>query len=137
MSMFKYEPSKDGAITAIRIYYMNDRTPMADLAFAFGGMATIEWTNVVQRESYKSGINGYTYVFDEREKSNFNSFVKQKSASIYTRMLWDEFGNVPMNPETEEIEEDWRDFPLGTHREEIWHWFEESFNISVAELMYQ
>lgn len=50
--------------------------------------------------------------------------------------LWVEFGDVPMNPETEEIEEQWRDFPAGTHREDIWHWFEETYKISVAELMY-
>lgn len=24
-------------------------------------------------------------------------------------------------------------FPTGTNREEIWHWFEEQFNISVAK----
>ena len=40
------------------------------------------------------------------------------------RRLWTEFGDIPMNPETECIEE-------------IWHWFEETFQISVAEaLMY-
>jgi hypothetical protein len=50
--------------------------------------------------------------------------------------LWEEFGDVPMNPNTEEIEVEWRGFPAGTHREEIWHWFEEHFNISIADLMY-
>ena len=39
--------------------------------------------------------------------------------------LWAEFGDVPMDPETEKIEEDWNGFPAGTDREEIWHWFEE------------
>ena len=38
-----------------------------------------------------------------------------------------------MNPETECIEEEWNGFPTGTHREEIWHWFEEEFDLSVAE----
>lgn len=47
--------------------------------------------------------------------------------------LWEEFGDVPMAPETECIEEPWRDFPAGTHREEVWHWFEETFDVSVAE----
>ena len=51
--------------------------------------------------------------------------------------LWSEFGSVPINPDTEEIEEVWNGFPIGTHREEIWQWFEETFNISIAELMYQ
>ena len=50
--------------------------------------------------------------------------------------LWNEFGDVPMNELTEEIEEDWNIFKAGTHREDIWHWFEEQFNISVADLMY-
>lgn len=51
--------------------------------------------------------------------------------------LWEEFGNVPMNPETEEVEEQWRQFPAGTHREEIWQWFEDSYDISVADLIYR
>lgn len=47
--------------------------------------------------------------------------------------LWVEFGEIPMNPETECIEEEWHGFPAGTFREDIWHWFEEKFNVSVAE----
>lgn len=50
--------------------------------------------------------------------------------------LWQEFGDIPMNPETEEIEQEWHDFPVGTNIEEIWHWFEDQFDISVADLMY-
>lgn len=50
--------------------------------------------------------------------------------------LWEEFGSVPMNPKAECIEEPWCSFPVGTHREEIWHWFEERFDISVTDLMY-
>jgi hypothetical protein len=73
---FSYEPSKNGVITAIRIYYLNDRTPMAQLVFAFGGTVTIEWTNPEQRNIFKDGINGYTLFFDEREKADFESFIK-------------------------------------------------------------
>ena len=55
----------------------------------------------------------------------------------YIQGLWDEFGTVPMDPETECIEREWNGFPAGTFREDIWYWFEETFNISVAEdLMY-
>ena len=51
--------------------------------------------------------------------------------------LWLEFGDVPMDPETECIESPWRGFPAGTHREDVWHWFEDTFGLSVAEdLMY-
>jgi hypothetical protein len=51
---------------------------------------------------------------------------------VSAKILWGEFADVPMNPETEEIEIDWQGFPKGTHREEIWHWFEETFKVSVA-----
>lgn len=51
--------------------------------------------------------------------------------------LWLEFGDIPMNPCLEIIEQPWHGFPAGTHRETIWHWFEDEFEISVAEdLMY-
>lgn len=51
--------------------------------------------------------------------------------------LWLEFGDIPMNPETECIEVEWRGFPAGTYREEIWSWFEEKFNVRVYDLMYR
>ena len=62
--------------------------------------------------------------------------------------LWEEFGDIPMDPETECIEQPFSpryqhserirtSFPAGTFREDIWHWFESEFSISVAEdLMY-
>lgn len=60
-----------------------------------------------------------------------DSFITWKQA--YIEEKWFEFGIVPMNPETECTEEEWNGFPVGTHREKIWHWFEEVFNVSVAE----
>lgn len=41
--------------------------------------------------------------------------------------LWDRLGDVPTFPEGEQvdcIEEPFLHFPAGTHREDIWHWFE-------------
>ena len=49
--------------------------------------------------------------------------------------LWEELEDVPMNPETEELEFSWNRFPAGTHREEIWHWFESEFGVVVADLV--
>lgn len=42
-------------------------------------------------------------------------------------LLWKKLGNVPTGNEgenVEQIEEDFLHFPIGTHREVIWHWFE-------------
>lgn len=76
--IFKYDPRKHGAVVAIRIYFKDDRCPMADLAFAYGGMTTIEWTNPAQREAYMSGINGYTLIYDERPKREFSEWVTRE-----------------------------------------------------------
>ena len=54
----------------------------------------------------------------------------------YVQQLWDEFGDVPLNPNTQCIEIEWMGFPSGTHREEIWHWFENSFGVRVYDLLY-
>lgn len=50
--------------------------------------------------------------------------------------LWAEFGDVPMNPETECMDEPFLGFPAGTHREDIWHWFDERHSRGVAYLLH-
>lgn len=50
--------------------------------------------------------------------------------------LWAEFGDVPMNPETECMDEPFLGFPAGTHREEIWHWFDERHSRGVSYLLH-
>ena len=48
------------------------------------------------------------------------------------KKLWEELGDIPINDD-EEIDIKWNKFPKGTNREHIWHWFEEEYNISVAD----
>lgn len=50
--------------------------------------------------------------------------------------LWEEFGDIPMDPVSETINKPWHRFPAGTHREKIWHWFEGTFNINIKDLLY-
>ena len=50
--------------------------------------------------------------------------------------LWHEFGDVPMDPETEQIEAPFLDFSVGTDREDIWHWFDELHSKGIAYLLY-
>lgn len=50
--------------------------------------------------------------------------------------MWAAFDDVPMNPETECIEEQFMGWPPGTHREEIWHWFDEQHSKGVVHLLY-
>jgi len=59
------------------------------------------------------------------------------------KKLWDQLGNVPVDDD-ENLDEDFviKDgidvtFEKGIPNTEVWHWFEETFNISVAkDLMY-
>ena len=51
--------------------------------------------------------------------------------------LWEDFGNVPYNDETETIEEDFLSFHAGTHRYDVWHWFDERHSKGVAYLLYK
>jgi hypothetical protein len=47
--------------------------------------------------------------------------------------LWKELEDIPID-EDEFIDVDWHIFPKGTDRVEIWHWFEDYFDIPIAEL---
>ena len=53
------------------------------------------------------------------------------SDDVYVK-LWGMLGDVCVN-EDDEIDEDFLHFEKGTDKFEIWHWFEETFNISVAK----
>ena len=50
--------------------------------------------------------------------------------------LWEQCGDIPMNPETECIEDKFMGWGPGIHREEIWHWFDERHSKGVAYLLY-
>ncbi len=80
-----------------------------------------------------------------RAKSVLDDAEKEALARMeYIQNLWSTFGDLPMDPETECIEEPFEvpfqhgdgireTFPIGTFREDIWRWFEEAFCLSVAE----
>lgn len=49
---------------------------------------------------------------------------------------WKELGNIPINPETECIEEPFMRFSIGTPREDIWHFFDEHYPFGIHSLMF-
>jgi hypothetical protein len=48
--------------------------------------------------------------------------------------IWQKLGNVTIN-ENEEIDIPFMQFPIGTHRQEIWLWFEEKYNIIIGNIL--
>lgn len=49
--------------------------------------------------------------------------------------LWKTLTDVPINPDTEDMEENWFIFPKGTNREEIWDWFDEQHSKGIGWIM--
>lgn len=49
--------------------------------------------------------------------------------------LWDNLTDVPIDPETEELDEPYYIWPKGTDKEDIWHWFDEHHSKGVAYLL--
>lgn len=49
--------------------------------------------------------------------------------------LWDNLADIPINPETEELDEPYYIWPKGTDKEDIWHWFDEYHSKGVAYLL--
>lgn len=59
--------------------------------------------------------------------------LNSKETPLQTaKALWEQLGNIPIN-EDEELDEDFMDFEKGTDRYEVWHWFEDKFDISIAK----
>ncbi len=54
--------------------------------------------------------------------------------AVEVTRLWEELGEIPINDDGEILSR-FIDFPPGTHREEIWRWFEEELGVSVVDLM--
>lgn len=58
----------------------------------------------------------------------------EKDAAVLE--IWQAFADVPMDPETEEMEEPFLYFPARTHRETIWRWFDNNYSKGVYALLY-
>ncbi len=73
------------------------------------------------------------YLTERWSASNIDT-LQTRDAKL--ERLWAEFADVPMDPETEEMEEPFLHFPAGTNREEIWHWFDERHSKGTVYLLY-
>lgn len=108
------------AIVNLKIIARQRKMPVAVPGYLGCGLAGGDW-EYVYNHILVPHFNGYPYGLT----------IVYVMNSI--KMLWRDFGNVPMDPKTETIEESWHGFKKGTHREEIWHWFEDTFGVSVGD----
>lgn len=62
-------------VLAIRIYNDLNCTPMADLRMNDGVVEHIQWNDVKARKEFIPLINGYTLIYDEREKRKWEEWL--------------------------------------------------------------
>lgn len=72
-------------------------------------------------------VCGFTLDFPEAYSRHGEYELPREEAA----RLWGELGDIAID-EQERIEDAWHGFPAGTPRESIWHWFEETYPVSVA-----
>jgi hypothetical protein len=80
-------------------------------------------------ESFAEGRCAKIFTPDCKEKKNYTS------RDSLIEDLWKTLSDVPMNPDTENMEEEWFIFPKGTNRETIWYWFDENHSKGVGWIM--
>lgn len=71
-----YNSGFNDFVEAIHIWLKDGYKPMADLAFISGGVKTIAWDDIEEREKYSFGINAYTIIYDDRAGQSFESHIR-------------------------------------------------------------
>lgn len=76
----------------------------------------------------------------ENEKNRIMSGIRTvKEQDDLLKKIWNELEDIPfVEDEHGELflDKQWKIFPAGTSREEIWHWFDERYSGGVAALLY-
>lgn len=62
-------------VIAIRIYLGLNNTPYADLRMSDGVVEHIQWNDTRQRKAFASLITGYTLIYDERPKREWQDWL--------------------------------------------------------------
>ena len=61
-------------------------------------------------------------------------FIEEDLSLDALLSLWHDFSDIPIN-DLDEIEKPFLDFPTGTCRFDVWHWFDERWPGGVYELL--
>lgn len=91
--------------------------------------------SISQHQVEMNNSQYYYYLSNDKKDFHFihkNGEIVLPLKDVNFEIFWDELGNVPVN-EDGDIEESFEHFQAGTEVEEIWHWFEEFFDISIGE----
>lgn len=68
--------------------------------------------------------------------SALNEIQIQDEKDVAVLEIWHALEDIPMDPDTEEMEEPFLHFPARTDRETIWRWFDINYSKGVHALLY-
>lgn len=80
---------------------------------------------------FHSEDDAWRWVFNIQQSHICGSWWALGNKIACAKVLWADLGNIPINDE-EEIDEPFLDFEKGTDMHDIWHWFEETFDVSIG-----
>ena len=119
------------------------KSTSADAAIKAAAMLTaddIAWdddwriTGAFKRDKLESGRK----IFDDEDVSIKKWKERMATTELTDKVLeewWNMLEDVPMNPITECMEDEYMCWPAGTKREEIWRWFNKHHSKGVAYLL--
>lgn len=111
----------------------------------------IIWEKEPYNENYKKEITAFavesieqyykapsrdifcSYKYIDEECGSLSECKKCPAREKRAKYLWNQFQNVPVDPDTGELLEDWRMFQAGTHFMEVWGWFSEQFHLPIEK----
>lgn len=77
----------------------------------------------------------YPEAYNTEDEDDLGRICNGCGKSYSVQDMWQSLGDIPVNDDGE-IETPYLQFEIGTNREEIWHWFEDTFGISIYILMF-
>lgn len=91
----------------------------------------------MQTDAFREGNRGakcHEVICPRPPETDGMETLEERDAKL--EELWKLFGEIPMYPDTECMEDNFLHFPAGTHREEVWKWFDQRHSKGVGHLLY-
>lgn len=125
-------PRPSLARSSLMIYYQEICSVGSDPGENKGGkLNMIRHLEIIKRD------DGLYDLFGAEEKDL--SIIKN-AVDSYFESLWRELEDIPFDEDENTnlvLAIEWQGYPIGTNREEIWHWFDDNHSKGVAYLIYE
>lgn len=70
--------------------------------------------------------------YDELIQERIENLKSPKEVDNFLSALWEEFANVPVDEDSDNIEDSFYIWKIGTGKLDIWHWFDDNHSLGLA-----